>query len=124
MTATAAKSDYGTWTGYANHSELRLTRSGYERGYKTAKPAVGRQPNSQPSLSDDEARRAGYLRAAKPLHAGDKVVVMKAIVRGNAFQLIGASAVELPKPEPPAPRQTTPAPQAEQIPSAKAFAMQ
>ena len=124
MTATAAKGGYGTGTWDAGHAESRLTQSRYEQGYKTVKVLTDRRqkPISEPSLTDDEQRRAGYMRVQKSLHAGESTIVMKAVVHGTSYHLIGAS-VPIEQPKRSASPQASLVPTAKQISSAKKFTM-
>ncbi len=129
MTATAAKPGYGTGSWYANHGDFRLAQSGYAHGYHgheavkvPVKAPTGRwlKQIPEPPLTNDEQRRAGYLRAQKMLQASDRVVVVKAVIRGKSSQLIGASA-PIEQPNPSAPLEATIAHKTKQIPSATAF---
>jgi len=101
MTATVANAGYDT--GTANQADFPFIPCAHERGYHGYEPAkvpTGHRPkpDPEPSLTDDEQRRAGYMRVQKSLHAGESIIVMKAVVHGNSYRLIRASIpIEQPK---------------------------
>lgn len=104
MAATADKVRHGTAIGYPTHGDYRQAHSssgyGY-RGYKAASAVKRDQKDEDASLPENCLTRGDYLRVAKTVRAGERVIFGRTHGRSTPDSRMDAMPRgECPEPQP------------------------